>query len=66
MRTPYLVPLFRQVLAILKQIKMFSGDHELIFIGDHNPRKPMSENTVNKSLRVMGYMIWRNVRIAYM
>ncbi|HEE0118644.1 TPA: integrase arm-type DNA-binding domain-containing protein [Citrobacter gillenii] len=55
MRTPHLVPLSLQALAILEQIKTFSGDHELIFIGDHNPRKPMSENTVNKSLRVMGY-----------
>ncbi|CND15272.1 integrase family protein [Yersinia enterocolitica] len=55
MRTPHLVPLSRQALNILEKIKTFSGDHELIFIGDHNPRKPMSENTVNKSLRVMGY-----------
>ncbi len=27
----------------------------MIFVGDHDPRKPMSENTVNKALRVMGY-----------
>ena len=32
-----------------------SGNRELIFVGDHDPRKPMSENTVNKALRVMGY-----------
>ncbi|EEY8497753.1 TPA: tyrosine-type recombinase/integrase, partial [Klebsiella pneumoniae subsp. pneumoniae] len=25
------------------------------FPGDHNPYKPMCENTVNKALRVMGY-----------
>ncbi|RJL23787.1 tyrosine-type recombinase/integrase [Pectobacterium polaris] len=55
MRTPHLVPLSFQALVILKQIQQFSGDHELIFIGDHDPRKPMSENTVNKALRVMGY-----------
>lgn len=56
MRTPHLVPLSKQALAILKQIKQFCGDkHELIFIGDHDPRKPMSENTVNSALRVMGY-----------
>lgn len=55
MRTPHLVPLSRQALSILEQIKIFSGDHELIFIGDHDPRKPMSENTVNSALRVMGY-----------
>ncbi|ELY3855162.1 integrase arm-type DNA-binding domain-containing protein [Proteus terrae] len=55
MRTTHLVPLSRQSIEILKQIYQFSGNHELIFIGDHNPRKPMSENTVNNALRVMGY-----------
>lgn len=50
MRTPHLVPLSKQALAILKQIKQFCGEHELIFIGDHDPRKPMSENTVNSAL----------------
>ncbi|KMW71546.1 hypothetical protein TI10_20325 [Photorhabdus luminescens subsp. luminescens] len=55
MCTPHLVLLSRQVLVILKQIHKFSGDRDLIFIGDHDPRKPMSENTVNRALRVMGY-----------
>ncbi|WP_279048943.1 tyrosine-type recombinase/integrase [Cedecea davisae] len=55
MRTPHLVPLSRQALTILEKIKSMSGNRELIFVGDHNPRKPMSENTVNKALRVMGY-----------
>lgn len=55
MRTPHLVPLSLQAIEILKQIYQFSGNHDLIFIGDHNPRKPMSENTVNNALRVMGY-----------
>ncbi|MCD2529349.1 tyrosine-type recombinase/integrase [Providencia huaxiensis] len=55
MRTTHLVPLSRQAIEILKQIYQFSGNHDLIFIGDHNPRKPMSENTVNNALRVMGY-----------
>lgn len=55
MRTPHLVPLSRQVLAILEKIKSMNGNRELIFVGDHDPRKPMSENTVNKALRVMGY-----------
>ncbi|EPW8621493.1 MULTISPECIES: tyrosine-type recombinase/integrase [Enterobacteriaceae] len=55
MRTPHLVPLSRQALSILEKIKSMSGNRELIFVGDHDPRKPMSENTVNKALRVMGY-----------
>ncbi|ASV53876.1 Mobile element protein [Lelliottia jeotgali] len=55
MRTPHLVPLSHQALAILKQVHKLSGDRDFVFIGDHDHRKPMSENTVNKSLRVMGY-----------
>lgn len=55
MRTPHLVLLSRQALIILGKIKSMSGNRELIFIGDHDPCKPMSENTVNKALRVMGY-----------
>ena len=55
MRTPHLVPLSRQALAILEQVHKLSGERDFVFIGDHNPRKPMSENTVNKALRVMGY-----------
>lgn len=55
MRTPHLVPLSHQALAILKQVHKISGERDFVFVGDHNPRKPMSENTVNKVLRVMGY-----------
>ncbi|HCT2037995.1 TPA: integrase arm-type DNA-binding domain-containing protein [Klebsiella pneumoniae] len=55
MRTPHLVPLSRQALEILKQVHKLSGDRDFVFIGDHDHRKPMSENTVNKALRVMGY-----------
>ncbi|HHU1976438.1 TPA: tyrosine-type recombinase/integrase [Escherichia coli] len=55
MRMPHIVPLSEQSIAILKQIKDITGNNELIFPGNHNPYKPMCENTVNKALRVMGY-----------
>ncbi|EBW9463752.1 integrase, partial [Salmonella enterica subsp. enterica serovar Panama] len=55
MRTEHLVPLSAQALDLLKQIQNISGEHELVFTGDHNPWKPMSENTVNNALRLMGY-----------
>lgn len=55
MRTAHIVPLSEQAIAILKRIKEISGGHELVFPGDHNPYKPMCENTVNKALRLMGY-----------
>ncbi|EBJ0776905.1 DUF4102 domain-containing protein [Salmonella enterica subsp. enterica] len=55
MKTPHLVPLSKQAVTVLKQLKLLSGNSELLFPGDHDPRKPMSENTINKALRVMGY-----------
>ncbi|MBN3114975.1 integrase arm-type DNA-binding domain-containing protein [Pectobacterium brasiliense] len=55
MHTPHLVPLSRQALEILKKIREVSGHCELVFIGDHSPRKPVSEGTVNKALQTMGY-----------
>lgn len=55
MRTQHIVPLSQQAIGILKQIREISGDQALVFPGIHNPSKPMSENTVNKALRLMEY-----------
>ncbi|WPP46630.1 tyrosine-type recombinase/integrase [Pseudomonas sp. AN-1] len=55
MGTPHLVPLSRQALALLEQVRQLTGRHELVFPGDHHHWKPMSENTVNAALRRMGY-----------
>ncbi len=55
MGTPHMVPLSRQALATLDAIKPLTGRFDLIFAGDHCHWKPLSENTVNKSLRRMGY-----------
>ena len=61
MRTPHIVPLSSQSISILKQIREISGHQELVFPGDHNPYKPMCENTVNKALRLMGYDTKREI-----
>jgi len=55
MNTPHLVPLSRQTLAALEQVRELTGRLDLVFAGDHHHWKPMSENTVNKALRRMGY-----------
>ncbi|EGG4958970.1 tyrosine-type recombinase/integrase [Salmonella enterica] len=55
MKTPHLVPLSKQAVTVLKQLKLLSGNGDLLFPGDHDARKPMSENTINKALRTMGY-----------
>ena len=55
MRTPHIVPLSQQTIDILEQIREISGDQELLFPSIRNPSRPMSENTVNKALRLMEY-----------
>lgn len=59
MKTPHYVPLSRQAMQILEELKTLSYDatdgQGLIFMGCHSIHKPMSENTVNKALRTMGY-----------
>lgn len=61
MRPPQIVPLSRQAIDILKQIQEISGHLELVFPGDHNPYKPMSENTTNRARRLMGYDVKTDV-----
>jgi len=51
----HLVPLSSQAIALLKRIQVITGGYDLVFAGNANPRKPLSENTVNKALRTMGY-----------
>ena len=61
MKTPHLVPLSKQAIAILKEIETISGDHELVFTGFSYADKPISENTINKALRAMGYDTQKDV-----
>lgn len=53
-RRPHIVPLPRQAVAILRQLHEITGRYALVFAGA-NPERPMSENTANKALRLMGY-----------
>lgn len=62
MRFPHLVPLSHQAIELLKEVKQHCRPGtELVFPGDHDYRKPMSENTINKALRVMGYDTQKDV-----
>ena len=51
----HLVPLSPQAVTLLEQIRTLTSEFDLVFAGDANPSKPMSENTVNSALRNMGY-----------
>lgn len=53
-RRPHIVPLPQQAVTILRQLHEITGGYSLVFAGA-NPDRPMSENTVNKALRLAGY-----------
>ncbi|EJN2876328.1 tyrosine-type recombinase/integrase [Salmonella enterica subsp. enterica serovar Goelzau] len=55
MKDEHLVPLSAQAVALLEQIKEITGESVFVFAGAHSMNKPMSENTINKALRVIGY-----------
>lgn len=59
MRRKHYVPLCNQALIIIEEIKTLTygvkNDNDFIFTGCYDAMKPMSENTINKALRKMGY-----------
>jgi integrase len=55
MKEEHVVPLSQQALALLEDLKELTGDKLHLFPGDHDPKKVMSENTINNALRTMGY-----------
>jgi integrase len=48
------VPLSRQAVAVFNEIQPVTGDGEYVFPG-LRPGRPMSDGTINKALRTMGY-----------
>lgn len=55
MRRPLVVPLSRQVVELLKQQFVISGDGKLVFPCARTVHRPLSENSLNAALRRMGY-----------
>ena len=55
MKTPHIVALSTQANQVLKRLKEISFSRELVFPGDVNPQKPMSNNTLLFALYRMGY-----------
>jgi integrase len=55
MKTPHIVALSEQSLAVLERLRDISFDRELVFPGDLKPAKPMSNNTLLFALYRLGY-----------
>ncbi|MFP3745582.1 integrase arm-type DNA-binding domain-containing protein [Achromobacter sp. SIMBA_011] len=53
---PHLVPLSRQVLALLDELEVYSGRYAFLFPGIRQPGAvPMSSETINRALEILGY-----------
>jgi integrase len=52
---PHLVPLSRQVVALLEELHVLTGDTKWLFPGQKDLTKCMSKNTILAALNTMGY-----------
>ena len=55
MRRPHLVPLSRQVIELLKQLEPITKNFPYIFIGRNSRKKPISKESVNQVIELLGY-----------
>lgn len=55
MRRPHYVPLSRQALAIIADIRAVTGHHRYLFPCQGKRDRPMCENTINLALQRLGY-----------
>ena len=55
MKREHIVPLSKQAIAILRDIERITGEGEYIFPAIGAKRRPISENTLGKALRMCGY-----------
>ncbi|WP_291981853.1 integrase arm-type DNA-binding domain-containing protein [Candidatus Accumulibacter sp. ACC005] len=55
MKEDHLVPLSRRAVEVFEELHAYSGDGDLVFPNRNDPRRPISDGTVNSALRAMGY-----------
>ncbi len=54
-RQPHIVPLSRQALSLLRELRPLTGDNRCLFPGERVAEQPMSDNALNAALRRLGY-----------
>jgi len=54
-RRMHIVPLARQALELLAELRTITGAGRYLFPNNRQPREPMSATTLNRSLEYMGY-----------
>jgi integrase len=55
MRSPHVLPLSRQALEALRTLHLLTGHSKLLFPGERDRTRPMSNNTILKALERLGF-----------
>lgn len=55
MRRPHKVPLSKQAVSLLKQLQLITGQYPLVFIGRNDQKKPISKESINQVIELLGY-----------
>ena len=55
MKLEHIVPLSRQALGVLEELREITGGRPHIFPNQHTPSKVMSENTLGRCIELLGY-----------
>ncbi len=55
MKTPHLVPLSTQAIAIFEEARPISCNYELVFPSERNRNEPISDNTMRRAVFRLGY-----------
>lgn len=55
MKRPHVVPLSTQVSELFSSLKPITGGYPLVFIGRNDHRKPISKESVNQVIELLGY-----------
>lgn len=54
-RRPHTIALSKQAIALLNELKLYSGGEKWLFPGRNSNLKPISDNALLKAFRGMGY-----------
>lgn len=54
-KTEHIVPLSSQAISLLAELKAITNNSEFVFPNVRDPRRMMSDNTINSALRRLGY-----------
>ena len=55
MKRSHIVPMSEKVMALFQSLKPITGTYPLVFIGRNDHRKPISKESINQVIELLGY-----------